>query len=154
VFVYDILTTWADRFDYTTTAAGTSDGTGIVLDVPRRAGCELQVRGVSAGFVLCVDLDTSNNPQNLYKFRYGGIDETFNGQWVSPTSGNVYAMKGFRVVSPSGYSKAAVKSGVGDDTNAALKAAQDSAAPVEKASPEFMREFQQLAERIRQQQRQ
>ena len=104
IFVYDILaggTTFAERFDFTTTLAPTATGSGIAADPVRLAGCELQVSGSLAGQVICADGDSAGNLQNGYAFRYG-LDETYGGVWIAPGSGNQYAMKGFRVVSKVG----------------------------------------------------
>jgi len=151
IFVYDIIqgsTTFAERFDLTTVSTPSSNGTGIVLDVPRSAGCEYQLRGNFAGEILCVDLSSTGAIQNSYAFRYGGGDETFSGVWIAPTTFNQYSMKGFRVVSPAGYSKAAKVDR--DDIAASLKAAQDGAAmsPLGKAPPELIATLQSLATRL------
>ena len=83
----------------------TANGNGLVSDLARLAGCELQVRGTLAGMVLCVDLDSSGDIENGYAFRLG-IDETYDGVWISPATGNTYFMKGFRVKDPKGNSRA------------------------------------------------
>ena len=98
IFVHDITSTFAQRFNFTTTASATSTGTGLALDVGRQAGCELQEVGDFQGFVLCMDLDSSDNIENQYIFTYG-LDETHGGVWVSPSSGRKYPTKGFRVTS-------------------------------------------------------
>ena len=98
IFVHDIASTFAQRFNFTTIASATSTGNGLALDVERQAGCELQGVANFQGFVLCMDLDSSNNIENQYIFTYG-LDETYGGVWVSPSSGKKYPMKGFRVTS-------------------------------------------------------
>ena len=97
IFVYDIgSVTFADRFDFTQTMSGTSTGTGLAVDLTRVAVCELQVSGVAAGMVICGDGDAAGNLQNVYAFHYG-LDETFDGVWISPTTYDGHPMKGFRV---------------------------------------------------------
>jgi len=149
IFVYDIIpgaTTFAERFDFSTLIPGTSTGNGIAADAVRFAGCELQVSGALAGTVICADSNSSGTLENGYSFTYGGVDETFNGTWISPSSGNQYPMKGFRVVSPAGYSKAGHKSG--DDPNTASKLAQDQGEAIEKASPELLGKLRAISERL------
>jgi hypothetical protein len=99
---------FVERFNFTQTATGTENGTGFALDVPRRAACEYQVTGAYAGRVLCLDLAaTGDTISNAYAFKYG-LDETFSGAWVSPTTTTEYPMKGFRVKAPNGAPRAAV----------------------------------------------
>ena len=120
VFVYDIISTFADRFDFTVTAPGTAGGNGLVVDPIRIAGCELQVVGTLAGTVICADTDSQGNLQNGYAFKFG-LDETFSGNWVSPFSGNLYAMKGFKVKSKNGSARAAMAA---DDPYASAKVSE------------------------------
>jgi len=53
VFVYDIISTFADRYTFTTIAAGTANGNGLAVDLTKAAGCELQTIGTLAGKVVC-----------------------------------------------------------------------------------------------------
>ena len=131
VFVYDIISTFADRFDFTTITPATASGNGIATDLIRIAGCELQVSGELAGMVVCADVDSLGNLQNAYIFKFG-LDETFSGYWVSPFSDTLYAMKGFKVKSPAGSTRAALVAV--DDPNGSAKMAQ--AAVAERASAE------------------
>lgn len=104
LFTEEIISTFAERFDFTAIFAASANGNGIAADPIRGAGCELQVRGPVVGLVLCVDLDSQGEAENQYAFRLG-IDETYDGAWVSPTTSNVYAMKGFRVKDPKGNAR-------------------------------------------------
>ena len=121
VFVYDIVSTFADRFDFSVVGPATVNGNGVATDLVRFAACELQVVGQLAGLVLCADVDSLGNLENGYVFQFG-LDETFGGVWASPFSGTLYAMKGFKVKSPNGSARAALVAA--DDANAAAKAAQ------------------------------
>lgn len=112
ILTYDIISTWADRFTFTSVEAGTSDGNGLAYDAIARAGCELQTKGASAGFVLCADISSTGETQNMYAFKFG-IDETFSGLWISPSTGTGYTMKGFRMRGRNGMAKSAPE--VGDD---------------------------------------
>lgn len=132
VFVYDIISTFADKFDFTSIQQGTANGNGLVFDAVRGAGCELQVSGPAVGLVICADVDLAGNLQNGYAFTFG-LDETFSGYWVSPVSGSLYAMKGFKVKSKNGSAKAALVAV--DDPNGPAKLAQ--AAATERASAEM-----------------
>jgi hypothetical protein len=109
IFVYDIVAggaSFANRFNFTQTSPnGTGNGNGIAIDAARIAACELQVTGPGAGFVVCVDLDPSGGVENQYTFKYG-LDETFSGSWISPQTSNAYAMKGFRVGTTAGRTRA------------------------------------------------
>lgn len=125
VFVYDIIITFADRYDLTEQRAATALGNGSVWDVGRNAACELQLSGALGGQVACIDFNLSGAVANQYLFRFG-LDETFSGSWVSPTSFNSYPMKGFKVKSKGGFTKALAS----DDEKAAMSAikiAQDAA---------------------------
>lgn len=141
VFVEDIIITFADRFNFTTIIAGTAGGNGIAFDPIKNAGCELQTSGSLVGQVICVDTDGNGKVQNAYRFKYG-LDETFQGFWVSFTTGAEYSMKGFRSKTVSGYTKSAVRS------DAASKWAAETAAP---AAPEgvFSQAVNAIAERLR-----
>jgi len=105
LFTEEIISTFAERFDLTTILGATENGNGIASDPVRAAGCELQVRGPAAGLVLCVDLDSLGEVENQYSFRLG-IDETYDGAWVSPITFNAFPMKGFRVKDPKGNARA------------------------------------------------
>lgn len=103
VFVYDIITTWADR--YTFTRIGTStDGTSFAVDDSARAGCTYETSGKYAGKLLCLELDSTGKTTNIFVWRYG-LSETFDGVRVSPTTFSEYSMKGFRVKSKNGATK-------------------------------------------------
>lgn len=105
IYVYDIISTFADRFDYTTIRGATPTGNGTVWDDSRNAACELQVNGVLAGQVACFDFTSSGAIANSYLYAYG-VDETFSGEWVSLATSSEFAMKGFRIKGASGFSKA------------------------------------------------
>lgn len=116
VFFYDIITTWAERFTFTANAGPTSTGNGTVTDLVNNAACEYKTSGIYSGYVYCVDFDsTLTNVQNQYKWRYG-IEETYGGSWISPTTGNAYAMKGLRTVAPNGSIRAVTEPDDGADT--------------------------------------
>ncbi len=121
--MYDIIITFAERYDYTVQRAATPTGNGTVWDDGRRGACELQVTGVLAGQVACFQFSSSGVVVNQYLFKYG-LDETFSGSWVSPTTFNVYSMKGFRVKSKDGFAKSLIAD---MDKSALVKAAQDTA---------------------------
>jgi hypothetical protein len=148
IFVYDNGgTTFANRYNFTTTVAATSTGSGIATDVGRVAGCELQISGSLAGSVICVDGDLAGNLQNGFVFRYG-LDETFGGVWVSPSSGSQSAMKGFRVTSKDGTIR---RSDVPpDDGSAHPMKMSAAAATADKVAPGTIPpEFAELAARLR-----
>jgi hypothetical protein len=126
IFVYDIISTFAERFDFTTILPPTSGGNGIATDPGRIAGCELQVIGAAAGTVVCADADSTGALENGYAFVFG-LDETFSGNWISPFSGNLYPMKGFKIKSKSGYTRSAdsVGGARADDALASRKAQEE-----------------------------
>jgi len=113
---------FADRYTFTeilpagSTAA--DGGTGIATDPVKTAGCQYYGPGAFAGKVLCVHGNSSGNIADQYIWVFG-LDETFEGQWISPTTSSAYPMKGFKVVSSSGVTKAAVI----DEESSARKAA-------------------------------
>ena len=99
---------FADHYNFTLDGAATSAGNGVVVDPIRFAACELQVTGVLAGKVTCFHWSNSSLTTVLDQYVYSfGLDETFAGLWVAPTSFNQYTMKGHLWVSSSGYSKEA-----------------------------------------------
>jgi hypothetical protein len=137
-------------------APASANGTGIALDPSRIAGCEYQTSGGAAGEILCAQTASDGTIENGYEFKWGGIDETFEGVWIAPITFDTYAMKGFRVVSPKGYSKAArrlpdAKAGlVTNDPAATLKASQVIAgASLGKASPELIARLKAIATDLR-----
>lgn len=115
MFCYDIVTTWAERFTFTANAGPTSTGKRTVTDQVNNVACEYKRSGIYSGYVYCVDFDaTLANVQNGYKWRYG-IEETCGGSWISPTTGNAYAMKGLRTVAPNDSIRAVVACDDGAD---------------------------------------
>jgi hypothetical protein len=125
VFVYDIISTFADRFDFTSIQQGTANGNGLVFDAGRSAGCELQVSGAAVGLVICADVNSAGALENGYAFTFG-LDETFSGYWISPVTSSLYPMKGFKVKSKNGSAKAALVAV--DDANGSAKMVQAAAA--------------------------
>lgn len=145
VFFYDIVSTFAERFDYASIGASTSTGNGVVLDVGRSATCEFQVAGSFVGLVLCFDFDsTLTVTQNIYRFRFG-IDETYSGVYTFPPSGNNYAMKGMRTAGASGATRVTVAN---DDARDSTKAAEDASVPRARSLP-MTPELQALADETR-----
>ena len=146
VFVEDIGgVTFADRYDLTTLLAPSATGNGGAYDPVRFAECELQVRGPDAGWVYCVDATPGGAVENAFIFIFG-LDETFEGSYIA-ASGTEYPMKGFKVISRTGFTKAAARDAAGP-----LKATAIANAPAKKASPERMRALQSLAQRLAEQQ--
>lgn len=97
----------ADFYTYTHVAPVENAGTTgqIVLNAAENAGCEYFITGANAGTVVCAHaFNASGSLFEGYLFKYG-LDETFDGRYVT-VSGAVYAMKGFRTGSASGYTKA------------------------------------------------
>ncbi|MFO1413751.1 MAG: hypothetical protein U1F10_07565 [Burkholderiales bacterium] len=145
VFFYDIVTTFAERFNYTSVGNKTSTGNGVVIDSGRNATCEYQTSGSFVGLVLCFDFDsTLTVTQNIYRFRYG-IDETYGGIYTYPPSGNNYSMKGLRTAGSSGATRAAVA----DDALSSRKAVEDVAIARAKALPVMDAELAAAADEAR-----
>lgn len=102
VFFYDVgTTTNANRFDLSSMLAPTANGNGIAADPTQLAGCELQTSGGAAGFVVCVVINAQGALQYGYGFHFG-LDQTYDGIWLSADGTTIYPMKGFKVVSRSG----------------------------------------------------
>ena len=102
VFFYDTgTTTTANRFDLSSMLAPSANGNGIAVDPARLAGCELQTSGGAAGFVVCVVVNTAGALQYGYAFHFG-LDQTYDGMWLSADGRTIHAMKGFKVVSRAG----------------------------------------------------
>jgi hypothetical protein len=98
---------FADHYKYTQVIAGTSTGNGIAADFANYASCEYQTSGSFIGYVLCFHWSSSSYTTvvDQYQFKLG-LDQTFSGTWVSPTTLNSFPMKGNIWVSRSGYPKA------------------------------------------------
>jgi hypothetical protein len=98
---------FADRYNFAQLIGTTSTGNGLVVDFDRFASCELQIVGELAGAVLCAHWSDSTYTvvldQYLYEF---GLDQSYNGIWISPTTEIAYPMKGYMAISRSGFSKA------------------------------------------------
>ncbi len=97
---------FADRYNFTMVVGATPTGNGIVLDPIKYAFCELQVSGPGAGFVFCAHAadSTYTTTLDLYAYQFG-LDQTFDGIWISPSTMNGYPMKGYMSVSRSGFTK-------------------------------------------------
>lgn len=95
---------FVDHYTFATDIGPTANGSGVVLDITGTAACELQTTGTLAGFVFCAHwTDTSLATvadQYVYLF---GLDKTFAGVWVSPTTFNQYTMKGQLWASAGGF---------------------------------------------------
>ena len=104
---------FADRYNFTNPIGPTPTGNGIVADFDKIATCELQIAGELAGFVTCFHWSDSTFmvvlDQYLYEF---GLDQTYGGAWISPTTGSAYPMKGYMSISRSGFSKASASAAV------------------------------------------
>ncbi len=109
IYTYDISSTWADRYAFNRIVPGTENGDGMVLGSARLAACELQVRGAPEviGMVVCAQVNLSGALQNGYVYRYG-IEQTYDGYRFSPSTSNLYPMKGFLTRWKGGQSKAAL----------------------------------------------
>lgn len=119
VFFYDIISTFAERFNFTTLAGPTSTGNGVVADLQRNGTCEFKTSGAFVGTVLCFDFDASlNNVENQYQWRFG-IEETFGGIYTFPPSGQTFSMKGLRTKDAKGAARAAPEA---NDRQLAVKA--------------------------------
>jgi hypothetical protein len=102
VFFYDVgATTVANRFDLTTVPGHTANGNGVATDPVRLAGCELQTSGAPAGFVICAIINAQGGVQYGYAFHFG-LDQTYDGFWLTADGMTTHPMKGFKVVSRSG----------------------------------------------------
>lgn len=144
VYVYDIISTFADRFDYTVVRGATANGTGTVWDDSRDAACEFQVSGALGGMVACFQFNSAGGIVNSYLYNYG-IDETFSGQWVSISPAAAFAMKGFRIKGTSGFAKFATTAPDGLPTKALqATATASSAAPAPESA-----EMEKLAAAMR-----
>ena len=147
VFVYDIgSTTFADRFNFSTTASATSGGNGTAIDAGRRAICELQISGSLAGYVACFQFSSSDTTLNSYAFRYG-LDETYGGNWISPFTASLYTMKGFRIKGSNGVAKSAPL----DDNLvvSASKATLEGAAAISAPDAALQAALAEIAEALR-----
>ncbi len=124
VYFYDILTTFAERFNFTTRGDATSSGNGTAIDLANNAICEYKTSGTFVGQVLCFDFDsTLTKVQNQYQYRWG-VNEGYGGIYTFPASGNTYPMKAVRTKDNKGGSRA-----TGDDSMAIVKATQDAREP-------------------------
>lgn len=113
----------AYQMNLTATAASAlppGAGTGMALDTGRIAACEYVVSGTLAGKVLCVDVNSSGTTTAQFVFTYG-LDETYDGQYVSPTTGATLPMKGWRTRSATGHTKTAAADADAAQVHGALR---------------------------------
>jgi len=97
---------FADRYYFTTLGGATTNGNGIAADLTHHAACELQVIGSLAGYVICGHWSDSTYTVVLDQYQYRfGLDQTYGGMWISPTTFNQYQMKGYMSISASGFTK-------------------------------------------------
>jgi hypothetical protein len=138
LFTEEIGIGFADRFKFTRLVTGTANGAGgasMAFDPVKIAGCEYQVRGPSVGFVVCADINSAGVTENGYRFRFG-LDQTFSGAYIAPTSGNAYTMKGWKTASKAEATKSgevAYDATATDDPAFGLKALYDARAQQQKA---------------------
>jgi hypothetical protein len=150
VFFYDVgTTTFANRFDLTSLQPASSNGNGFAVDLVRSAGCELQISGAAAGFVICLVVDGMGNLQYGYAFHFG-LDQTYDGLWISADGMTTYQMKGFKVRSRGGAVNSNEAGGTSAASNTDAPGAQRAALGVASA-PELATEatMQTLVEAIR-----
>ena len=120
VYFYDIISTFAERFDYTTLGSATSTGNGTASDLKANAICEYKTSGAFVGQVFCADFDsTVTVTQNIYQYRWS-IDEGYDGIYTFPPSGNQYSMKAVRTKDNKGKARVGA-----DDPMSDAKATQD-----------------------------
>ena len=82
------------------TVAGTSTGSGLVVDSPMTTGCEYQVSGAAAGVVLCVHLLSSGAVDRTVRIKwYGNLMDGF-WNYNGLTTFNVFTAR--RLYSASG----------------------------------------------------
>ena len=107
VFVEDINGSFfVDHYNFTVVGGATATGSGIVMDTARNAVCEYKVSGQFVGSVVCFRWSDSSLTTIVDQYLYKpGLDQTFEGEWISPTTFNSYPMKGNIWVSRSGHSK-------------------------------------------------
>jgi len=104
VFVYDVgATTVANRVDFSTTQTSATPNFGdFAVDPGRNVGCALGLSGASQGVVICAVLDPVGHLLYGYAFHFG-LDQTYDGFWVSADGATSYPMKGFKVRARSGF---------------------------------------------------
>ncbi len=127
---------FADRYYFTNVSGATAEGNGIVNDFDKFASCELQITGEIAGLVVCGHWTDSTYTVavDVYAYEFG-LDQTYNGLWISPTTENAYPMKGYMSISQSGFSNASVTAATPADlSQRALKRQAETADPSSKIS--------------------
>ena len=123
---------FADRYNFTTTVGATPNGNGAVVDFDKFASCELQVIGEIAGFVVCGHWSDSTYmvALDIYAYEFG-LDQTYNGVWISPTTESAFPMKGYMWISRSGFSNASAAAATPADlSQRALKQRAETAESV------------------------
>lgn len=124
---------FADRYQFTNVGGSTAFGNGVVIDFDRFASCELQVSGELAGLVVCGHWSDATYTVVLDEYLYQfGLDQTYDGAWISPTTSAFYPMKGYMSISRSGFSKASASAAAsaavpGDLSQRALKRQAETA---------------------------
>ena len=89
VFVSDVV-------GLTTTSAPTTRGNGLVIDNTGRYGCEQQISGTYAGYILCLKLTASGVTDRFSIAKLWGND--LDGVWYYTVGGTAYLFTGKRLL--------------------------------------------------------
>lgn len=121
VYFYDIISTFAERFNFNVLGGATSTGTGTASDLAHSAICEYKSSGSLVGYVFCVDFNSDLTVvENQYHYRWS-INEGYGGVYTFPPSGNQYSMKAVRTKDIKGNARA-----LPDDPSTSAKRQQDA----------------------------
>jgi len=153
VFVFDIITTFADRMRLTNIGPATSTGNGVVYD--NSPGyihyiCERNTSGMFAGDVLCFEYNSSGQATD-FAFRWNYSRDAGSGRYISLNTGNEYPMLSWRTRYKDGNvtSHSVTNTndfGSSDDTSILdLKSVQDQEVVAQKASEEIINAIQSKA---------
>ncbi|WP_198969890.1 hypothetical protein [Xylophilus sp. ASV27] len=93
--------TWiSEVVDLQITGSSTANGNGLISTRDGRFGCEQQVGGNAAGWVMCVKITASGALDKVYIYRYS-VNEG-EGDWQSAQSNTAYALYTKRLIDKSG----------------------------------------------------
>lgn len=108
-----------DMTFFTSSLAGTAQGSGFAYDPTSRVGCEFQTSGTAAGYLLCVKLTSFGSTDRSMILKTWG--DRMDGAWAYGTgaSGNFYVFTGTRLVSGISNNQVTIKTGQKHELEAA-----------------------------------
>ena len=104
LYAYTIISTFAERFRYTTIAAPGIDGNGVVIDAVNFGAAEFKISGTFAGQVFAIRTN-STVTQTLDIYLYTPYLEEGRGSWISQLTNTRYGLNAYKIATINGLVK-------------------------------------------------